>query len=543
MLFAIAKHMTSAKAAIAALARGIFLVLLFAVIEARAIPVYNTYAFKRNSERPIRKETRYIILHTTEGPARGSGEKLKQNGEAHYMIDQAGNIYAIVDRRRVAFHCGLSMWERRTNIDNYSIGIEMVGFHNKDLTAAQIKSLKLLIADLKTKYPAVTDERILTHSMVAYGDPNQWHKQKHRGRKRCGMNMSASTLRAKFGVKSKPSYDPDVRERRLIVADKELFNFLYRKSVSSADDISAAKKYSKTEENTIIGPNRSAWDIARDAYNSPSTTYIFPDGSKKTGDKIKEWKSMPSGTKVILSSASANNSSAKTQTDSKSNQKSVSNNKKTETRSKGNDNTPKAKEEANKTEHATNVNADKTADNVIGPNRSAWDIAKNAYNAASTVYIFPDGTRKTGAEITKWQSLRAGTTVIVADIDRNSSTNGVISAATIAMAGNAAKEIAKTIAGNDWNATNTFYITPSGKYYRGSELKLDDFAEIELNTKMLAGYKCGGPVNAHTPIFNVCGPAWNKPTTFYLFPNGNLVSGDKVDAAKVRPGTMIFFKE
>ena len=65
------------------------------------------------------------------------------------MIDPQGHVYDIVDIRRVAYHCGLSMWNGRTGLDNCSIGIEMVGYHDKDLTAEQIKSLRELIAQLR----------------------------------------------------------------------------------------------------------------------------------------------------------------------------------------------------------------------------------------------------------------------------------------------------------------------------------------------------------------------------------------------------------
>ncbi len=281
------------------LAACLFLALAASDLAA-AIPLYRSYKFERNSERPLRRETRFIILHTTEGPAKGSGEKLKRYGEAHYMIDEIGRVYEIVQLKRVAYHCGLSMWNGRTNLDECSIGIEMVGFHNKDLTQAQIKALKDLIAELKRKYPGVADERILTHSMVAYGSPNQWHKRNHRGRKRCGMKMAGSSLRAKLGIRAKPAYDPDVKARRLIVADKELFAILYSRSTSASAEKTAEDKYTKKDGDKVIGFRRSAWDIARDAYNAPTTTYIFPDGTKKTGDKITDWKSMPRGTKVIV---------------------------------------------------------------------------------------------------------------------------------------------------------------------------------------------------------------------------------------------------
>ena len=529
---------------------------------AAAIPIYPSYKFQRNSERPVRRETRFIILHTTEGPAKGSGEKLKRYGEAHYMIDEIGRVYEVVQLKRVAYHCGLSMWNGRTNLDECSIGIEMVGYHNKDLTAAQIASLKALIAELKRKYPGVSDDRILTHSMVAYGSPNQWHKRSHRGRKRCGMKMAGSSLRSRLGICAKPAYDPDVKARRLVVADKELFAILYSKATSAAAEKKAEDKYNKTDGDNVVGPRRSAWDIARDAYNAPTTTYIFPNGTRKTGDKITDWKSMPRGTKVIVGDdGDSPKTSAKLPTSpSKPSSSSKPSTQQTNKRTNGQtdkpsnrqtvkpSNQPTSKRDNGSTTQQTNDATmqrcnDATSNNVIGPGRSAWDIAKNAYNAASTVYILPDGTRKTGAEITDWKSLRKGTQVIVASLDGDAGTNGLFTAATVAMAGEAAKGLINTLVGDNWNATNTFYITPSGACFNGSELTKERLAAFEEGTKVLAGYCKAGPLTAGTLLWNLAGDAWNKPDTYYLFPNGSVQTGDKVNAGKLPLNTLVFLKE
>ncbi len=538
----------------------LFLALAAANLAA-AIPLYPTYKFGRNSERPVRRETRFIILHTTEGPAKGSGEKLKRYGEAHYMIDEIGRVYEIVQLKRVAYHCGLSMWNGRTNLDECSIGIEMVGFHNKDLTQAQIKALKDLIAELKRKYPGVADERILTHSMVAYGSPNQWHKRSHRGRKRCGMKMAGSSLRARLGLRAKPAYDPDVKARRLVVADKELFAILYSRATSTTAEKTAEDKYTKKDGDNVIGFRRSAWDIARDAFNAPTTTYIFPDGTRKTGDKITDWKSMPRGTKVIVGDGGdgpkSTQTPAPTKTTSSKQVKTVTNAKAPITKTSSSSgksasaknpaSAPKASE-AQPSNGSTNKRTNEQttsakADNVIGPGRSAWDIAKNAYNAASTVYILPDGTRKTGAEITDWKGLRKGTQVIVASLDGDAGTNGLFTAATVAMAGEAAKDLIDALVGDNWNATNTFYITPSGAFFSGSELTPERLAAFEEGTKVLSGYRKAGPLTAGTILWNLTGEAWNKPETYYLFPNGSVQSGDKVNAGKLPLNTMIFLQE
>lgn len=278
------------------------LALLVARCAAGAVVFHDTYYSPRNSERPLRKETRYIILHTTEAPSRSAGVKLAQRGEAHYLIDEAGRIYRIIDQRRVACHCGRSMWNGRTSLDNCSLGIEVAGYHNREHTEAQYRALRSLLAELQRIY-RLPDARVLTHSMVAYGAPNQWQPRSHRGRKRCGMRFAISSVRARIGLTDKPARDPDVVAGRLAVADPYLHRVLY--SSSPREQALAAAGYAAAENN-VISRGRSAWDIARDAYNSADTIYVFPDGSRKTGREITNWRAIPGGTRVLMAGGDTN---------------------------------------------------------------------------------------------------------------------------------------------------------------------------------------------------------------------------------------------
>ena len=201
-------------------------VALLAPLCAGALSFSNRYRSPRNPERPVRKATRLVVLHTTEAGARSSLNKLSERGEAHYCIDEKGVVHRIVDRNREAFHAGRSMWCGHEDCDNHSIGIEVVGFHDKPVTLAQIDAIRELVAILKKEY-RLKDTQIVCHSHVAYGAPNKWHKRKHRGRKRCGMLFAMPSVREKLGLKSKPAYDPDVRANRLVVGDAYLHKVLY----------------------------------------------------------------------------------------------------------------------------------------------------------------------------------------------------------------------------------------------------------------------------------------------------------------------------
>ena len=201
---------------------------LVAPLSAGALSFSNRYRSPRNPERPIRKATRLIVLHTTEAGAKSSLNKLSERGEAHYCIDERGVVHRIVDRNREAFHAGRSMWSGKEECDGYSIGIEVVGHHDKPVTLAQLDAIRELLVILKKEYK-LTDVQVVCHSHVAYGAPNKWQKRNHRGRKRCGMLFAMPSVRQRLGLKVKPAFDPDVRAKRLTVGDPYLNNVLYGK--------------------------------------------------------------------------------------------------------------------------------------------------------------------------------------------------------------------------------------------------------------------------------------------------------------------------
>ena len=214
-----------------------FAVLLLVLLAggASAVDVSNRYRSPRNPERRVRKTTELIVLHTTEAPARSSLNKLCERGEAHYCVTEVGTVYRIVDRDRVAFHAGRSMWNGKEDVDEFSIGIECVGYHDKEMGLVQIRAIRDLVKELQRMYK-IPDERVVCHSHVAYGAPNKWQKKNHRGRKRCGMLFAMPSVRTQLGLAKRPSSDADVRAKRLVVGDDYLRRVLY----GSVDTMKAA---------------------------------------------------------------------------------------------------------------------------------------------------------------------------------------------------------------------------------------------------------------------------------------------------------------
>ena len=361
-----------------------------------------------NARRPVRSRTRYIVLHTTEGGTAGALEKLRRLGEAHYLVGEDGVIYRIMDRRRVAMHAGRSMWEGTTNLDEHSIGVEVTGYHNRPITDAQIRSLRLLIADLQRQY-RIPDENVLPHSMVAYGTPNRWHSRSHRGRKRCGMQFADRSLRAQLGLSRQPLFDPDVRAGRLIEADPYLANQLYRTArASSGRQGPVITNPSSGGDANTITRNRSAWDIARDQYRSSSTLYIFPDGSEKRGSEIRDWRRIPAGTRVVLPGGQSENEA----------------------------------------EELLEIG-------VHG--RNARELAGDEKMASTTIYFLPDGRVRQGTELSESQvnQLPEGTRVLVGYVH-----GGYVTA----------RRSAHDIAGAKWNHSSTFYRRPDGRILSGDRI-------------------------------------------------------------------------
>lgn len=82
---------------------------------------------------------------------------------AHYLIDRKGTIYRLVKDENIAYHAGASKApDGRTNVNDFSIGIEMLNTKEDKYTDAQYEAVNGLVASLKGKYPI--------KSVVGHGD-------------------------------------------------------------------------------------------------------------------------------------------------------------------------------------------------------------------------------------------------------------------------------------------------------------------------------------------------------------------------------------
>lgn len=118
-----------------------------------------------------------LILHYT-GMATGEAalERMCDRDakvSAHYMVEEDGRIFQLVDEDKRAWHAGLSEWQGETNINSNSIGIEIVnGGHdhpNADgslpsFPDVQINAVIALSKDIMKRHGDLT---VLGHSDIA----------------------------------------------------------------------------------------------------------------------------------------------------------------------------------------------------------------------------------------------------------------------------------------------------------------------------------------------------------------------------------------
>ena len=121
---------------------------------------------------------RFLVLHYTVANTPSSIKILtQQQVSAHYLLtDEAQpKIYRLVDENRAAWHAGNSSWKNFTQLNNSSIGIEIVNAGWKDTPTgrvyapfpqAQVDALVPLVKDIVQRH-GIAPENVLGHSDIA----------------------------------------------------------------------------------------------------------------------------------------------------------------------------------------------------------------------------------------------------------------------------------------------------------------------------------------------------------------------------------------
>jgi N-acetylmuramoyl-L-alanine amidase len=89
---------------------------------------------------------------------------------AHYVIDEDGTVWRLVEEDQRAWHAGVSFWQGTENVNAVSIGIELVNpgeeWGYRVFPEAQMASLETLARALLERHPIPAD-RVVGHSDVA----------------------------------------------------------------------------------------------------------------------------------------------------------------------------------------------------------------------------------------------------------------------------------------------------------------------------------------------------------------------------------------
>lgn len=86
---------------------------------------------------------------------------------AHYLIDRSGAVLRLVEEANIAYHAGSSkMPDGRKNVNDFSIGIEMIATEDSGYTDKQYAAVNDLIADIRTRYKITN---VLGHGDIAPG--------------------------------------------------------------------------------------------------------------------------------------------------------------------------------------------------------------------------------------------------------------------------------------------------------------------------------------------------------------------------------------
>ena len=127
-----------------------------------------------SKKRRLKRNLKFVIIHYTgmqseiESIKRLKDPKYKVS--CHYIINRKGDVTQMVREENIAWHAGKSKWKKFKNLNNYSIGIELVNkghqFGYQNFTHQQIFSLIKLCKKIKKKY-LIKKENFLGHSDIA----------------------------------------------------------------------------------------------------------------------------------------------------------------------------------------------------------------------------------------------------------------------------------------------------------------------------------------------------------------------------------------
>lgn len=159
---------------------------LYTPAQAASLERRDGYLVDRSTNAPSHNErVRFLIIHYTGGDEVAAMRALTgSNVSAHYLVTAVPGRYRdrpvvmqLVDEERRAWHAGVSRWGNRDNLNDTSIGIEIVNRGHyaspegrvwAPYSSAQIELVTRLARDIVNRYD-IAPENVLGHSDVSPG--------------------------------------------------------------------------------------------------------------------------------------------------------------------------------------------------------------------------------------------------------------------------------------------------------------------------------------------------------------------------------------
>lgn len=89
---------------------------------------------------------------------------------AHYLIEESGNVHALVDEANTAWHAGRSFWRGYRNVNPVSVGIELVNpgheWGYRAFLPAQMQALATLGKEIVARH-SIEPSNVVGHSDIA----------------------------------------------------------------------------------------------------------------------------------------------------------------------------------------------------------------------------------------------------------------------------------------------------------------------------------------------------------------------------------------
>jgi N-acetyl-anhydromuramyl-L-alanine amidase AmpD len=146
------------------------------------IPIDRSKKFTENFDKSDEvRAVDFIVLHHIEAnSSEHAVEQLKGHGvSSHFLIDESGKIFELVDENDVAYHAGVSSWRGVEGLNKSSIGIEFINSNpcGKRFEEVQMKAGLELCLYLMAKYE-MAKEAVIGHSDIAYDKVTNLHDRK-----------------------------------------------------------------------------------------------------------------------------------------------------------------------------------------------------------------------------------------------------------------------------------------------------------------------------------------------------------------------------